>query len=236
MGNMPTKSPIKKITKENIVQQVYEDLQNRILRNEFSPGEKLPSETQLAVLYDVSRVSVRSALQKLATIGLLDIRVGEGSFVKSMSFPTLMNEVSSVMGNTNLDSKLLEFRYYIERSCIELAINNATDKELDDFLADWTASAESLSTDDLATLVTIDYDFHYTLCRLSHNPLFEMVYSCIKDLFLKSISINLTQSKNNIPPGKRFNFARHTKLIQLLKERKASEAEQLFINMIKYKK
>ena len=231
-----TKSPIRKINKENIVQLVYEDLQDRILNNEYAEGEKLPSETQLAGLYAVSRVSIRSALQKLATIGLIDIRVGEGSFVKRMSFPTLMNEVSSVVGKTNMEDKLLEFRYYIERSCIELTVANASDKELEDFLTSWTTAVEALEPDDLEAAAAIDYEFHYTLCKLSQNPLFEMVYSGIKNLFLKSITTNLRKDNATSPAGSRLHFPRHTNLILRLKERDALGAEQLIINMLNYKK
>ncbi len=57
------------------------DLRGRILRSEWGRGARLPSETNLAGGYQVSRVTVRTALKSLETQGLVDIRHGAGTFV-----------------------------------------------------------------------------------------------------------------------------------------------------------
>ncbi len=57
------------------------DLRTRILRDEWPRGSRLPSETDLAATYQVSRVTVRTALKTLEAQGLVDIRHGAGTFV-----------------------------------------------------------------------------------------------------------------------------------------------------------
>lgn len=57
------------------------DLRGRVLSGEWKRGTRLPSETELATSYQVSRVTVRTALKSLEAQGLVDIRHGAGTFV-----------------------------------------------------------------------------------------------------------------------------------------------------------
>lgn len=57
------------------------DLRGRVLSGEWRRGARLPSETELATSYQVSRVTVRTALKSLEAQGLVDIRHGAGTFV-----------------------------------------------------------------------------------------------------------------------------------------------------------
>jgi len=60
---------------------VAEDLRNRILAGEWSPGEQLPSEAALAESARVSRPTIRAAIKSLVSIGLVRVRHGSGTFV-----------------------------------------------------------------------------------------------------------------------------------------------------------
>ena len=61
--------------------QVAKHLRSRIMQGEFSPGARLPSETEIALDYGVSRVTVRTAIKLLESQGLVDVRHGSGTFV-----------------------------------------------------------------------------------------------------------------------------------------------------------
>lgn len=65
-------------------ERLTQDLNRRILDGEWVPGERLPSEAELAAAYEVSRVTVRTALQTLEVRGLVRIRHGAGSFVQEL--------------------------------------------------------------------------------------------------------------------------------------------------------
>ena len=60
-----------------------EDLKRMILDGGIQAGERLPSENELAEMFNVSRITIRQALQKLSVLGLVETRFGEGSFVKT---------------------------------------------------------------------------------------------------------------------------------------------------------
>ena len=76
----------RKISKISVVDQVADEMKEKIVSGEWKPGDKLPSESDIAQMYGVNRLSVRMALQKLGTLGIIETRVGEGSFVQEFSF------------------------------------------------------------------------------------------------------------------------------------------------------
>jgi GntR family transcriptional regulator len=65
-------------------ERLTQDLNRRILAGEWEPGSRLPSEADLAAAYEVSRVTVRTALQTLEVRGIVRIRHGAGSFVQEL--------------------------------------------------------------------------------------------------------------------------------------------------------
>ncbi len=64
-----------------IYYQIKQNIKTRILNKEFNPGDKIPSENQLAEQFKVTRLTVRQAIQLLTQEGLLASRRGNGTFV-----------------------------------------------------------------------------------------------------------------------------------------------------------
>ena len=62
-------------------QQVADDLLDDIRRGVLAPGAKLPNELELAEIYGVSRVTVRTAILNLRNQGYLTVTIGRGTFV-----------------------------------------------------------------------------------------------------------------------------------------------------------
>ena len=77
-------SGVKPIKRVSVGEQVFTQLKELLVQGEWKPGEKLPSENELAAQFGVSRITVRQALQKLGALGLVETRLGEGSFVKQL--------------------------------------------------------------------------------------------------------------------------------------------------------
>ncbi|MEU1180405.1 GntR family transcriptional regulator [Streptomyces sp. NPDC005820] len=70
-----------------LYQQVAAAIREAILKGEYEPDTLLPSEAQLMARYGVSRPTVRNAVAALRAEGLIDVRHGKGSFVRSTSRP-----------------------------------------------------------------------------------------------------------------------------------------------------
>ncbi|MFE9354042.1 GntR family transcriptional regulator [Streptomyces olivaceoviridis] len=85
-----------------LYQQVAAAIREAILSGEFAPDSLLPSEAQLMARYGVSRPTVRNAIAALRAEGLIDVRHGKGSFVRSAGQPvlTLERRITRTSGGT----------------------------------------------------------------------------------------------------------------------------------------
>ena len=73
---------VEKLKKTTLSEQIMEQIAEQIMSGKLMPGDRLPNERDLAVMFNVSRSRVREALRALALIGLVEIKPGDGSFVK----------------------------------------------------------------------------------------------------------------------------------------------------------
>ncbi|MDE7214060.1 MAG: winged helix-turn-helix domain-containing protein, partial [Anaeroplasmataceae bacterium] len=82
--------PIKRVS---VSEQIFEQIKEKIISGELKPGDKLPSENEFCKIYGVSRIAVRQALNTLLTLGLIETKFGEGSFVKQPSSGQVLNRL-----------------------------------------------------------------------------------------------------------------------------------------------
>jgi GntR family transcriptional regulator len=68
-------------------QQIAEDLQNQIESGALTPGSQLPTEIELRERYEASRNTVRDAIKRLTSLGLIETRPGQGTFVTAKVDP-----------------------------------------------------------------------------------------------------------------------------------------------------
>ena len=122
---------IKPIKKVNVAEQVFEQLKDMLVKGVWKQGEKIPSENELAENFCVSRITVRQALQKLNVIGLIDTRLGEGSFVKEAEPGDNMNAlIPAILMSKDRILQVLEFREIIEVESAKLAAERADEKDI----------------------------------------------------------------------------------------------------------
>ncbi len=74
--------PLKPIKPKRISDQVFDQLRELIFRGTLKPGEKLMTERKLALAMKVSRTTIRDAIQRLAAMGLIVQKQGQGTVVK----------------------------------------------------------------------------------------------------------------------------------------------------------
>jgi GntR family transcriptional repressor for pyruvate dehydrogenase complex len=122
---------LKPISPKRISDQVFDQLRELIFRGDFQPGEKIMTERELAEALNVSRNSVREAINKLVTLRFLEQRQGQGTFVRSMD-EAVKIPLATVMETQDASLiDLLEMRMGIECNAASLAAQraNATDLE-----------------------------------------------------------------------------------------------------------
>ena len=122
---------IKPIKKVRVGEQVFRQMKGLLISGEWRPGDKLPSETELAEQFGISRITVRQALQRLSALNLIETRLGEGSFVKTVEIDQpLDNLISIAYLGTKTQSQVLEFRTILEVASAGLAAIRAGDEDL----------------------------------------------------------------------------------------------------------
>ena len=120
------------VSRVRLSTQIENQLKDQILTGMLKPGERLPSENELAEIFKVSRVSIRQALQSLAAQGLIETRIGDGSFISQPNIGIFMQDVIPDVYLTDDSLRaVLEFRMLFEGPVAELAATRGTDEQIE---------------------------------------------------------------------------------------------------------
>src|SRR5215207_3743686 len=134
----------KQFSRDALAAKIVDSLLEMIREGQLSPGDKLPSERDLATMMKVGRPTLREALRGLALMNVVEIRHGHGTYVTSLE-PNLLTEhldlVFSLDDHTFLD--LLDARKVLEVGLVMLAAERITDEELVDLEADLVKSRQA---------------------------------------------------------------------------------------------
>jgi len=181
--NDSSKLEITPIPKVSVGEQVFNQLKQLILNNKWSPGEKIPSENELADMFHVSRITVRQALQKLNALGLIDTKLGEGSFVKRLDGSENMNAlIPSLYLGGNITADVLEFRRIIDTDCAKLAALRATEKDIEDLKDIFEKMEQCKSSLNLRGFAHADLDFHFKIAETTKNSLIIKTNMILRDV------------------------------------------------------
>jgi GntR family transcriptional repressor for pyruvate dehydrogenase complex len=142
--------------------------------NEFRPGSRLPTESELARSMRVARSSVRTALQRLETLGVLEVKRGLGWYVRRMPAPSSRGTADLFAGKRYRSSDLFEVRIGLEGLAASLAAIRASEGEIEDIAKLNVQHLEA--SDDQDELLRTDIAFHEAIMRASRNVLLFETY------------------------------------------------------------
>ena len=159
----------------------------------WKENDKIPSEAELADMFGINRFTVRMALQKLNTLGILETYVGDGTYVRSFNFEKHLENIYQFYMSAELMDDVSEFRNVIEIACVRLAIRRHTEEELEELKRLCRAFEESITAyvnaknDPLKRQFLFekfnddDIALHTQICKMSHNELLIYAYSAAKE-------------------------------------------------------
>ena len=216
-------STLKPVRRDRVRDQVFDQLKDQIFKGSWQPGSKIPSENELATLLGVSRVSIREGLQKLATLGLLDTRHGEGTYVKEFSGDIYLNTLFPLLALDKLNIlQVLEYRKVMDTGSVALAVERATEDDIDEMERIYKAMTDNADeAGDLGKFAQADLDFHLAVSKATKNPIFIKVNSIIKDV----LSVSMEGIVRAL--GKHDGLHYHRKIIDAIKKRDGEEAKRL---------
>ncbi len=163
----PSLSGLRTIEKASVKDQTLEQLKNYILSGVVQLGGRLPSERALADALGVGRYSVREALKVLEAVGLLQSRVGEGTFLTTntgASFGRILGLSLATWGGTMIE--LLDARKMIEVEAARAAAERATSADLVKIQRELSAMNSAYH---VREYLKADMRFHRGIGAASHN-------------------------------------------------------------------
>ncbi|RMF18117.1 MAG: pyruvate dehydrogenase complex transcriptional repressor PdhR [Gammaproteobacteria bacterium] len=171
---------------------ITDSIEQMILEGSLKPGQRLPPERELAAQFEVSRPSVREAIQKLEAKGLVVRRQGGGNFVAAnlgSSFTEPLFELINAHPESQYD--LLEFRHALEGVSAYYAALRGTDADREIIVKrynDWLHFHEVKDSENEARA---DAEFHLSIAEAAHNVVLLHTMRALFTLLKQHIVSNL---------------------------------------------
>ncbi|WP_137726025.1 FadR/GntR family transcriptional regulator [Prescottella subtropica] len=176
-----------------LVPQVEALFRGRIESGDWALGDRLPSETDLAVELGVGRSSVREAVRLLVRDGLLDVRHGVGTFVvEALDDATL----ERTLRRARL-LEVLEVRRALEVEAARSAAERARPEDLAD-LRRQVAERHARRESGAEAFVTADLDFHRSVVALARNSVLTALFDTVRPI-LHSALVDMVVGEPHVP-------------------------------------
>ena len=184
----------------SLVGEIVDNLVRSIQGGQIQPGDKLPTEAEIMVRFDVSRTVVRESLSRLQASGLVETRHGIGTFVlppqdagnfriAAADFATVADVIS-----------VLELRISLETEAAGLAAQRRTAINLQAMEVALTAFRDSINHD--SDTVPPDFQFHMEVARATGNRHFADLMTYLGTMIIPRTRVNTAQSA----PEGRMNY------------------------------
>ncbi|WP_347904289.1 FadR/GntR family transcriptional regulator [Pseudomonas purpurea] len=210
------------LIKRSLVDQALEQLRLRINEGVWQVGQRLPTEPELAAELGISRNTVREAMRVLAFSGLIEIRQGDGSYLRAVVDP--LDTMKALSRCSHEQAR--ETRHILEVEAIGLAALRRTDEDLKG-LHEALGESGSHYHGDLDSYIACDLVFHRRLVDAAHNPTLSELYR----YFSSIVGAQLRQTLN-ITPRRQAVFDLHIELLEAVEQRDPERAKALSRQLI----
>lgn len=179
---------IKPIISTSVTKQIAEQIRSAIIKGEFAKGDRLPTETELAAMYGVSRPSIREAFKRLAAQNLIRARRGPagGTFISDYTIEDASEiMISSTMLMLSLNSidveDVVDIRLFMEKQCCNLALQNWSPEIAQNIEEAYVHLTDTALTDE--EFCEADVRFHRSIVQASGNKMLAyLMYSVNESL------------------------------------------------------
>lgn len=177
---------LQRINRGSLVETAIESIRTAIEQGQWSVGDRLPVEAELATALGVSRNTVREAVRVLAHVGMLETRQGDGTFVRATrdAGETLRRACRSLL------REQLEVRIMLETEAAGLAALRRTSADL---AAMTSALDQRAAAGSIEQRIHHDELFHHALVASAHNTPLRDLYS----YFAQSVSETIARTEQD---------------------------------------
>lgn len=205
----------------SIPERVIDEIRDALLRGDLRPGDRLPTESQLASKFLVSRIAVREAMKMLSVMGVVEIKRGNGTYIaKNISASMIDPFIFSLIVEKKTPEELLDLREMLEIGILEIVLKRATKDDIEKMeeavklLEEDSKKAEK----DSEILKEHNLGFHYAFAKATHNPMVVKIAEALWEIFAFTIKEStLKKTEESVQD--------HKMILEALKEKDLEKAK-----------
>ncbi|MEA5048707.1 MAG: FadR/GntR family transcriptional regulator [Eubacteriales bacterium] len=207
---------------------IVDDILSKIVNRVYSAGDRLPTESELCDLYEVSRVTIRESLKKLEIMDLISIEQGRGTFVKEIGLGNFMQPMFNLINFGDFDiNTIYDARLFIETGTCRLAALNRTQEDMKVLEILVQKMKELIGNGDeqsMFAMQEIDTQFHVQVARTSRNEILKAAV-----INLEKISSACAERINKSHAVMRDVSGDHEKILEAIRNQDPDEAERAIV-------
>ena len=215
------------VVKSRLHEGIVRQIQRKIIAGEFAIGQKLPPEREVAASLNVNRATLREALKKLEMQGLVEIRHGDGIYVRNylesgnlelFRAMIYMNDVISI----DLLKDILDIRKIIVPEMAEAAANRRSESELHKL-------EEAVAGANTPSMLERDLLVHHIIALASGNMFYTFILNFFNQLFRDYGYLYFSSAENQERSAK---F--HRDIFRAIKTRQGEKAKKIMRVVLEY--
>ena len=189
--------PLATTRRAGLVDQVIEQLRTAVTRGEWPIGERIPTEAELVDQLGVGRNTVREAVRALAHTGILEVRQGDGTYVRATS--EVSGAIRRLCGSELRE--VLQVRRTLEVEGARLAALSRTEEEVAELRSLLARREVELNEGRWEDFARTDAEFHYAVVRSGHNQLLTELYRGLTEVITASVAAtsSITPGADHVP-------------------------------------
>jgi len=214
------------IKQETLVDKVVDRILEAAKNGDFIIGKKLPIHEELQTMFGVSRNTIREALQRLESIGVVTIRQGNGTYLNDINIKRSLDKLTPILKLNNTDlSSLIVARKTLEVQTAQDAALCATEEDIREF--EYYLNEMKACTNDVQKYTQLDMKFHLAVARSSGNAILYKFFEVISDL-MHAQQEAVINSSTMVEVSRHY----HTGLIEAIKARDPNKAASIMAEHI----
>jgi GntR family transcriptional repressor for pyruvate dehydrogenase complex len=213
------------IIRSRLHEEIVTIIQKQIMSGAVAPGDKLPTERELAEKFNVNRATVREALRKLENLDLVEIRHGDGLYAKNYLESGNLDLIKVALnmngGSEEIFFNILEARLYLVPQFAYAAAQRRTDADIEEL-------KKLVAKTDLSMLDK-DISIHQLIARSTHNLLCSVGLNFFNEIF-RDFGHLYFDNEKNVERSNKF----HQDIYEAIKDQKPEEARRIMKEVLVY--
>ncbi len=217
----------KEIRQSTVTHKIISQIRTAVLKGKLQPGDRLPSEKELAEQFQVSKQSLREAMRALEQIGLITLKkgIGGGAFIVEVNLEIVKESLTNYLYFKSLSiENLSEFRKLIEPYAAAKVAENINAKQLQELNELHRSAIDHLKNDQVFEASQDEFNFHRFIAKQTNNPLLYLILDFVESM--------LEDFKRLFVPNKAFYaevFEFHEKIFEAISNRDGRRASDVML-------